>query len=352
MEVAAGLDVYFEDDMKAVFFERLGGAEVLQYGDLPTPKPRRGEALIRVRACGLNHLDIWLRQRKDMVLPHIAGSDVSGVIEKINGLSTLRVGDEVIVNPAIPCGSCPRCKRGEACEKVKIFGAVTQGGYAEYVTVRVTQLYKKPKNLSFVKAAAFPLTFLTAWHMLVGRVGLRKGETVFVWGASGSLGTAAIQIARHLGAKVIAAARTDAAAQKIKKLGAHEAVVYRNGGVVEAVKKLTHGKGADVVFESVGEQTWSKSLAMLRPYGRVVIAGTTSGNNAMMDLGDLYARQLSIFGARMGTKDEFETVLELMNSGKLTPLIDSVFPLKDAAKAQERMEKGEHIGKIVLEVEQ
>lgn len=338
--------------MKAVFFEKLGGVDVLKHGNFLKPEPHPGEALVRVKACGLNHLDIWLRQRKDVALPHIAGSDVSGVIEKINGLSTLRVGDEVVINPAIPCGQCPRCKRGEACEKVKIFGAVTQGGYAEYVTVPVTQLYKKPKNLSFVEAAAFPLTFLTAWHMLVGRVGLRKGETMFVWGASGSLGTAAIQTAHYLGSRTIAAARTKAAAEKIRELGADDIVVHTEEDVVETVKKMTNGHGVDVAFESVGEQTWSKSLAMLRPYGRVVIAGSTSGNNAMMDLSDLYARQLSIFGARMGTKDEFETVLELMNSGKLKPLVDSVFPLKDAAKAQERMEQGEHVGKIVLEVEQ
>lgn len=336
--------------MKAVFFEKLGGVDVLKYGDFPTPKPKAGEALVRVKACGLNHLDIWLRKRQDIELPHIPGSDVSGVIEKINGLSTLRVGDEVIVNPAIPCGECPRCKKGEACEKVKIFGAATPGGYAEYVTVPIAQLYHKPKTLSFVEAAAFPLTFLTAWHMLVGRVGLKRGETVFIWGASGSLGSAAVQIAKRLGARVIAAARSPESAVKIQAMKADQTVVYPEGDVVDKVRQLTGGNGVDVVFESIGKKTWNQSQAMLRPYGRLVIAGATSGDEATMDLSDLYVRQLSIYGARMGTTDEFEDVLKLVAAGKLKPTVDSVFSLQDAAKAQERMEKGEHVGKIVLEL--
>ncbi len=338
--------------MKAIFFDKLGGPDVLKYGDFPKPAPRQGEALIRVKACGLNHLDIWLRQRQDIELPHIPGSDVAGVVERINGQSTFRVGDEVVINPAIPCGMCPRCKKGEACEKVKIFGAVMHGGYSEYVTAPITQLYTKPKNLSFVEAAAFPLTFLTAWHMLIGRAGLKKGETVFIWGASGSLGSAAVQIAKYLGVRVIAAARSKENAAKIQKMKADQTVVYREEDVVERVKQLTDGNGVDVVFESVGRKTWSQSLALLRPYGRLVIAGATSGDEATMDLSDFYVRQLSIFGARMGTKDEFETMLEPVNAGKLSPLVDSVFPLKDAVRAQERMVKGEHVGKIVLEIGQ
>lgn len=337
--------------MKAVFFERLGGLEVLKHGDFPKPKPQPGEALVRVKACGVNHLDIWLRRRQNIELPHIPGSDVSGVVEEVHGQSSFRAGDEIVINPAIPCGQCARCQKGEPCELVRIFGAATHGGYAEYVTVPLEQLYAKPRHLTFTEAAAFPLTFLTAWHMLSGRAALQSGETVFVWGASGSLGSAAVQIARYLGARIIAAARTKQLAKTIRRWGADEVVVYREEDAVERVKQLTDGIGVDVVFESVGAKTWNQSLAILRPYGRVVIAGTTSGGETTLDLNDLYARQLAILGSRSGTKHEFEAVLELMSAGKLKPAVDSIFPLPDAAKAQERMEKGEHVGKIVLEVE-
>jgi len=337
--------------MKAVIFEKPGGVEVLKYCEFPKPKPQKGEALIRVKACGLNRLDIWLRSgKRSIAMPHIPGSDVAGVIEDINGESTLEKGQEVVVNPAIPCGNCSRCKSGESCELVIIFGAKTQGGYAEYVPVPIAQIYPKPKNLSFMEAAAFPLTFLTAWHMLVGRANLKKEETVFIWGASGGLGSSAIQIAKHLGAIVIAAAKSNEDAAGIRKIGADHTVVYTKENVVDAVKKIIQGIGVDVVFESVGEKTWSKTLAMLRPFGRVVIAGTTSGDKGTQDLSEVYVRQLSILGARMGTKKEFEKVLELMNSGQIKPIIDQVFPLAKAAEAQRRLEEYKHIGKIILEM--
>ncbi|MBI4092483.1 MAG: zinc-binding dehydrogenase [Candidatus Kerfeldbacteria bacterium] len=336
--------------MKAVFFEKLGGADVLQYGEFPQPKAQSGETLVRVKACGVNHLDIWLRHRTNTPLPHIPGSDVAGVVEKINGQGEFHVGDEVVINPAIPCGRCARCQKGQPCELVRIFGAATHGGYAEYVVVPITQLHPKPKNLSFTEAAAFPLTFLTAWHMLVSRAQLVRGESVFIWGASGGLGMAAIQIAQHLGGRIIAAAKSQDMAKKIRKHGVDDVIVYTEEDVVGRVNSLTSGYGVDVVFESIGQKTWNQSLAMLRPYGRAVIAGTTSGNEATMDLSDLYVRQLSIFGARMGTKSEFEDVLKLVGERKLQPKVDSVFSLSDTAKAQERMEKGEHVGKIVLEI--
>lgn len=337
--------------MKAVFIKKQGGLIVLQYGDLPIPKPKKGEILIRVRAAALNHLDLHLRNAKlNIPLPHVSGSDVAGEVVEINGPSKLKVGQAVVVNPAIPCGTCARCRKDLSCEIVIIFGYKTPGGFAEYVAAPISQVYPMPKNLSFIEAAAFPLTFLTAWHMLVGRADLQKGETVFIWGASGGLGSAAIQIAKYLHAKVIAAAKNEDDAKKIKAMGADKVVIYAKDNVVEEVKKLNDGTLVDVVFESVGAKTWATTLAILRPHGRVVIAGTTSGEMASQDLSDVYYYQQTILGSRMGTPEEFEQVLELVGVGKLKPVIDKVFSLKDFEQAEQRLEESKQIGKIVFKL--
>lgn len=337
--------------MKAVYIEKQASTEALKYGDLPTPKPKKDEVLIKVKAAALNHLDLHLVNAKlNVPLPHISGSDVAGMVAEINGHTKLKVGDEVVVNPAIPCGTCARCKKGLSCEIVTIFGYKTKGGFAEYVTAPIGQVYPKPKNLSFVETAAFPLTFLTAWHMLVGRADLQEDETVFIWGASGGLGSAAIQIAKYLSTKVIAAAKDDEDAKRIKAMGADEVVIYTKGDVVEQVKKLNSGVLVDVVFESIGAKTWVTTLAMLRPHGRVVIAGTTSGEMASQDLSDVYYYQHTILGSRMGTPEEFEQVLKLVGKGKLKPTIDKVFPLKDFKAAEERLEESKQIGKVVIEI--
>lgn len=334
--------------MKAFYINR---SHRLEYGHLPTPKPENGEALIKVKACALNHLDLHiLKGRFDIPLPHILGSDVSGIIEKIKGKSNLKVGDEVVINPAILCEVCPRCKKGLSCEIVTILGYKTQGGYAEYITAPLGQVYSKPKNLTFIEAAAFPLTFLTAYHMLVGRAKLQKGETVFIWGASGGLGAAAIQITKYLGAKSITAGSSDQDLKRIKEMGADYVVNYKIQNVVEYVEKITNKERVDVVFESVGAVTWNTSLAILRPHGRVVIAGTTSGAVASQDLSDIYYNQHTILGSRMGTKEEFEEVLKLVESNKLRPTVDKIFPLKEADKALQRMKESKQTGKIVLEV--
>lgn len=334
--------------VKAVYINK---SRKLEFGEVLKPKPKKGEALVKVKACALNHLDLFLvKGVREISLPHIPGSDVSGIVEEINGNGREKVGQEVVVNPAIPCGKCSRCKKGLSCEIVIIFGYKTQGGYAEYVTAPVEQLYPKPKKLSFAEAASFPLTFLTAYHMLVGRARLLKGETVFIWGASGGLGSAAIQIAKYLGAKIIAAASSDEDIKQIKKMGVNHVVNYKSENVEKVVNKLTNGEKVDVVFESVGAKTWNTSLAILRPHGRVVIAGTTSGAEACQDLSDVYYYQQTILGSRMGKKGEFEKVLKLVETGKLKPIIDKVFPLKEADKALKRLEESKQMGKIVLEI--
>lgn len=334
--------------MRAVYITK---SRKLEFGEVLTPKPKKDEALIKVKACALNHLDIHLlKGLYDIPLPHIPGSDVSGIVEEIKGKGRVKEGQEVVINPSIPCGRCPRCKKGLSCEIVIIFGYKTSGGYAEYVTAPIEQLYPKPKNLSFVEAAAFPLTFLTAYHMLVGRAKLQKGETVFIWGASGGLGSAAIQIAKYLGTKIIAASSSEEDIKQIKRMGATHVVNYKDRNVEKVVSKLTNGEKVDVVFESVGAKTWNTSLAILRPHGRVVIAGTTSGAVASQDLSDVYYYQQTILGSRMGTKEEFEQILKLVESGKLKPIIDKVFPLMEADKALKRLEESKQIGKIVLEI--
>ncbi len=338
--------------MKAIYIAPEGKKRIIKYGELPKPKPKKGEALIKVKACALNHLDLHLTKGVlDIPLPHISGSDVSGIIEEINASSKLKIGQEVIVNPAIPCKKCSRCKKGLSCEIVVIFGYRTSGGFAEYVTVPVEQIYPKPKNLSFVEAAAFPLTFLTAYHMLVGRAKLQKGETIFIWGASGGLGSAAIQIAKHIGAKIIVAASSDVDAKKVKAMGAHHTVNYKKENVVKSVGELTKGEKVDVVLESVGRATWNTTLAMLRPHGRVVIAGTTSGAVASQDLSDIYYYQHTILGSRMGTKEEFEDVLKLVERDKLKITIDRTFPLKDFRRAIKLLSESKQTGKIVLAIQ-
>ena len=241
--------------MKAVYISR---THKLEYGEVKKPKPKGGEALIQVKACALNHLDLHVTKGVlDIPLPHIPGSDVAGIIEKINGNSNLKIGQEVIINPSIPCSECRQCNKGLDCEIVTIFGYKTPGGYAEYVTVPLEQVYPKPKNVSFIEAAAFPLTFLTAHHMLIRRANLQKNETVFIWGASGGLGSAGIQIAKYLGTKIIAATKTEEDAKKIKSIGADHIVVYSKENVVESVIRLTNNEKVDVVFESVGSETWN-----------------------------------------------------------------------------------------------
>ena len=337
--------------MKAAYITKTKNKRVFKYGDFPKPKPKKGEALIRVKACALNHLDLHLvGGRLDIPLPHISGSDVSGVVEEVNGKSKLKVGQAVIVNPAIPCKKCLRCRKNLSCEIVIIFGYKTQGGFAEYVTAPIEQVYPKPKNLSFIEASSFPLTFLTAYHMLVGRAKVQKGETVFIWGASGGLGSAGIQIAKYIGARVVAAASSRDDVKRIKKIGAYHVVIYTKENVLDKVNKLTKDQKVDVVFENVGKATWNITLSILRPHGRVVIAGVTSGAIASQDLSDIYYYQHSILGSRMGTKEEFEQIHKLVKQGILRPTIDKVFPLKDAAEALKRLAESKQMGKIVLEI--
>jgi len=342
--------------MKAVRFHRHGGPEVLQYEDVADPEPSSDEAMVRVKACALNHLDIWARNGLPNVaihMPHISGSDIAGVVEWVPPEETLfRSGDEVIVNPGIGCGRCEACLTGrdDQCREYTIIGYGPDGGYAELVRVRRTQLIGKPNGMSFEEAASFPLVFETAYHMLVTKARVGPGDTVLVLAANSGVGIAAVQIAKLLGAEVIATAGDEAKAEGARRLGADHTIDHYKQNVLSEVKKLTGERGVDVVVEHVGKATWEGSLKALAKGGRLVTCGATTGADALTDLRYVYSRELTIYGSYMAGMGELLEVVNLFGGGRLKTVIDSVYPLQKAGEAQTRMESSRHFGKIVLRV--
>jgi NADPH:quinone reductase-like Zn-dependent oxidoreductase len=338
--------------MKAVRFHEHGGPEVLKYEDVSQPVPERGHAIVRVRACALNHLDLWQRRglpRVTFPLPHISGADVSGEIVEANGFTA---GQHVMLQPGLSCGRCPACLSGRdnLCPSYALLGYFSDGGYAEFVKVPLANVIPIPDHVAFVEAAAFPLTFLTAWHMLVTLARLRAGETVLVLAGGSGVGQAAIQIARYIGARVLATAGSSEKLARAKQIGADEAIDHSAGTFASDVKRLTDGRGVDVVVEHVGEATWAQSVRSLARGGRLVTCGATTGAGATVDLQHLFARQLSLLGSYMGRKGELLEASQLFVSGRLRPVVDTTFPLREAAAAHERLESRRHFGKIVLEV--
>lgn len=343
--------------MKAVRIHEHGGPEVLRYETVPDPAPRADEVLVRVRACALNHLDIWNRKglpRPMVRLPHILGSDIAGEVVAAGDLvDDFEPGQAVIVNPGVSCGRCRHCLSGQdnKCPRYHLFGAGRDGGYAQLVAVPRANVVAKPANLSFAEAAAVPLVFLTAWHMLVTRAQVKPGEDVFVWGAGSGVGSAGIQIAKLLGARVIAATHGEEKAAKARALGADAVVDYQAVDVLKEVRDLTAGRGVDVVFEHVGQATWATSIRMLATGGRLVTCGNTSGWEGHTDLRYVFARQLSILGSYMGSKGELLDLLPWVESGRLKPVVHAVLPLAQAADAHRMLEAQAQFGKVVLEPE-
>lgn len=338
--------------MKAVRFHQHGGPEVLRYEDTADPIAGAGEALVRVRACALNHLDLWQRRGMERVrlsFPHISGADVAGeVISSPNG--EFAPGCRVMLQPGLSCARCAACLDGRdnECATYDVLGYRSDGGYAEIVTVPVQNLIAIPDTIDFVTAAAFPLAFLTAWHMLVTRAGLRAGEDVLVLGAGSGVGQAAIQIARLHGARVFATAGSDEKLAKARQLGAHEVINHHEQDVPGKVREFTNGRGVDIVVEHVGKATWDRSLKSLVRGGRLVTCGATTGHDAGLDLRVLFVRQLSLLGSYMGRKAELLRAAEFFFAGELRPIVDRTYSLADAAEAHRRLEAGEQFGKIVL----
>ena len=337
-------------------FHEFGGPEKLKFEDAPDPKIGETDVLVRVKACALNHLDIWARggtRSERIPMPHISGCDISGEIVKSGNLvKDHNPGDNVLIAPGISDGTCEYCAAGwdSLCESYKIIGYETQGGYAELVSVPANNILPIPGHLSFEEAAAVPLVFLTAWHMLVTRAHLNPGENVLVWAAGSGVSSAAIQVAKLLGATVIATAGTPEKLDKAKKLGADWTINHHSQDVPAEVKRVTNGKKADVVFDHIGQATWDKSMRSMAPRGRLVNCGVTSGGKAEIDIRYIFVKQFSLMGSYMGGRGELLKVLSFFENGKLKPVVDSVFPLREAAAAQSRMEKSEHFGKIVLKV--
>jgi NADPH:quinone reductase-like Zn-dependent oxidoreductase len=338
--------------MKAVRFHEHGGVDVLRYEDAPDPVAASGETIVRVRACALNHLDLWQRRGMERVripFPHISGADVAGELVEPGG-SGIPAGAPVMVQPGVSCGSCSECLSGRdnECASFSVLGYMNDGGYAELVKVPAVNLVQLPPGVDFVEAAAFPLTFLTAWHMLLTRARLREGESVLVLAAGSGVGQAAIQIARLHGAHIIATAGNEDKLTRARELGADAVVNHHTDDVARHAREFTRGRGVDVVVEHVGQATWERSVKSLARGGRLVTCGATSGWQATIDLRFLFGRQLSLLGSYMGTKAELLAAVPLFLAGRLRPVIDRVYPLAEAALAQQRLEAAGQFGKIVL----
>jgi len=324
--------------VKAVRIHDDGGPEVLRYEDAPDPEPGPGEVLVRLRAASLNHLDVWLRKGLPSVpKPRILGADGAGTVAALGpGVDGLVEGDVVLLNPGLDDGT-------------RIVGEHMDGTHAELIAVPAEYLHPVPAGLSLEEAAAFPLVFATAYRMLATRAGLREGEWVLVWGIGAGVATAALAIAKALGAHVVATSTRPEKLERALELGA-DAAVATDGDVVAEVRELTNGRGADVVVEHVGEATWKTSLQVARKEGRVVVCGATSGPNPPANLHRVFWKQLSILGSTMGTRADFAAVYDLVASGRARPVVDRVFPLEEAAAAHEHLERGDQVGKIVLTI--
>jgi len=342
--------------MKAVVFREHGDPESLEMTDLPMPAVASTGVLVEVRACALNHLDLWtLRGLPGLKikLPHVLGNDISGRIKEVGReVSHLAVGDRVILAPGLSCGHCAQCLSGQdnLCSEYNIIGHRVQGGLAQYVSVPAANVLPMPERLDFPQAAAVPLTFLTAWHMLVTRAHLQPGEDVLVLAAGSGVGSAAVQVARLIGARVIATAGNAEKLELAKQLGASDVIQHYEQKISALVKTITKGKGVEVVVEHVGSATWDESMRSLASNGRLVTCGATTGYLAQLDLRHVFYRQLAVLGSTMGGKAELLQVLKFVENGKLQPVVDKIYPLEKTRDAFKRLEASQHFGKVVVSV--
>jgi NADPH:quinone reductase-like Zn-dependent oxidoreductase len=341
--------------MKAARIHGYGGPEVLRVENVDEPAYKPNEVLVRVRACALNHLDLWVRKGmpKAPALPWILGSDIAGDVVAVGDLcERVKPGQRVIIAPGLSCRQCVRCVEGRdnECRGYGLLGARYPGGNRELINVSEYAVVPIPDDLPFEVAAAAPLVFLTAWHMLIGRARLQPGEDVLVLAASSGVGQAAVQVAKLLQCRVIATAGGETKLAKARELGADYAIDHYQQDIAAEVKRVTDRRGVDVVFEHVGAATWQHSVASLAPSGRLVTCGATTGWETPFDIRNLYLKQQSFLGSFMGTLGELHQVLRFVFRKQLRPVIDCVYPLEDIAEAHRHLENREQFGKVVLTV--
>ena len=340
--------------MKAVVFESHGGPDVLELREVPDPRPRADEVLLEVKACGINHLDLWVRRGLrglSIEMPHILGNDVVGVALEVGEVVRhVKAGEKILVLPTLSCGVCEHCYAGDdhLCRQYDVIGRRRNGGYAEKVAVPGVNCLPYPDNLDWTEAAAVPLVFLTAWHMLIGRARLQPGEDCLVIGAGSGVGSAAIQIARMIGARVIATAGTADKLERARSLGADDVIDHAKEDISARVRELTLRKGVEVAFEHVGGSVFEQAVGALARNGRLVTCGATAESKVSLDINVLFGKHLALFGSWMGRRAELVEALKFVRDGRLKPVVDSVLPLADARKAHERIERREHFGKVVL----
>lgn len=344
--------------MKGFRISRHGGPEVLEWTDLPDPEPRAGEVRVRVRACALNHLDLWVRNGVEghtYPLPLVPGSEIAGDVDAVgDGVEGIEPGQPTLLAPGLSCGRCEACSSGRdhLCPDYGILGEHRDGGYAEYLVVPARNVLPLPRGLSYVEAAALPLVFLTAWTMLAVRAALRPGEDVLVHAAGSGVSSAGIQIARLLGARrVIATASADDKLAKAHELGATHLINYREEAFHRRVREITGGKGVEVVLDHVGGEVFENSFRCLAWAGRIVLCGATAEHRARVNLRAIFFKSLSILGSTMGSRGDLIRVLGLVEQGLLRAVVDRTFPLAEAPAAQEALARREQFGKIVLTVE-
>ena len=343
--------------MKAAVIKKHGGPEVVKIENAEKPIAKPGEVVIEIHSAALNHLDIWVRNGRgdrELTRPQILGSDASGVIiGKGSGVQRVNTGDEIVINPALSCGQCEFCIRGQnsKCLSFGIVGMVRNGTFAEKIAVPYTNVWPKPAHLSFDEAAALPLAYQTAWRMMMTRAKMKPSDTILIHGIGGGVALACLQFAKLFGAEVIITSSSDEKLEKAKELGADYRINYKKtSNIAETVRELTKNRGVDIVIDSVGAATFEIDLSVARRGGRIVLCGVTTGANTQANLHKIYWNQLSVLGSTMGSNEDFRQMLKAVNNNKLKPVIDSIYPLDDTGKAMTKMERGEQFGKIILKV--
>jgi len=342
--------------MKAIIFHEHGGPEVLSLEDMPDPKPGPGQVVVKVHASCLNHLDKWVRggvHGPKLPMPHILGNDIAGEVAELGeGVTDWAVGDRVVVSPGLGCGHCNNCRCGDdsSCRDYTMLGWHLQGGWCEYQAVDARRLIGINDRWTMEEWASTPLVFITAWHMLFHHARLQPGEDVLVQAAGSGVGSAAIQLAKFAGARVITTAGSDEKCAKALELGADHAVNYKEYDFAEGCRLFTGGRGVDVIIDHIGADTFEKDLQALAKNGRLVSCGRTSGADCSLNMSYLFVRQLSIIGSFMGGLPELRKAIELLARGDVKPVVDSVYPLEEAADAMRHLESRAQFGKVAIKV--